>query len=169
MGAIASGGIRIVNEDVVRECGITDRELATVAATEERELERRERRYRGERPRVDGQGCTVILVDDGLATGSTTRAAVAALRQDRPSRIVVAVPVAAPETCALLRRDADVVVCAITPEPFHAVGLWYDNFAQTSDDEVRALLAQRAGEYADQHGAPPLGDTHVHQIEHRGE
>ncbi|HET7583477.1 MAG TPA: phosphoribosyltransferase [Gemmatimonadaceae bacterium] len=169
MGAIASGGTRIINEDVVREFGITDPELAAVAAAEERELERRERRYRDDRPRADVRGRTVILVDDGLATGSTMRAAVAALRQDQPDRIIVAVPVAARETCALLRREADGVICAVTPEPFHAVGLWYEDFTQTSDDEVRALLARRAAEvraraiaYAD---ADPVSRHHMDQWE----
>jgi putative phosphoribosyl transferase len=111
-----------------------------VTATEEAELERRERQYRGERPFPDVTGLTVLLVDDGLATGSSMRAAVAALRLEHPARIVVAVPIAPPETCAALRKEAEDVVCALTPEPFFAVGLWYQDFSQTTDDEVRDLL-----------------------------
>src|SRR5689334_3412105 len=130
MGALASGGVRVLNEEVVRMLGIADAVIDAVATEEWRELLRRERTYRGNRPAPQVRGRTVILVDDGLATGSTMRAAVAALRQQRPGRLVVAVPVGAAETCAELRHEADEVVCAQTPEPFHAVGIWYGDFSQ---------------------------------------
>lgn len=141
MGAIASGGVRVVNRAVVDQLRVAPRVIDQVAALEEVELKRREAAYRGGRPAPDARGRTVILVDDGLATGSTMRAAAAALRQQGPARLVVAVPVAAAETCQELRREVDEVVCALTPEPFYAVGLWYHDFSQTTDDEVRALLA----------------------------
>jgi predicted phosphoribosyltransferase len=144
MGAIASGGVRVLNKEVLRELPISDEDLDAVSAREQLELSRREEEYRGARPPADVRGKTVILVDDGLATGSTMRAAVAALRRLGPARIVVAVPVGARSTCAELAREADEAVCAEEPEPFHAVGLWYYDFAQTSDDEVRDLLAQAA-------------------------
>jgi putative phosphoribosyl transferase len=140
MGAIATGGVRVLNEDVVQTLRIRDEEIDAVAAAEQQELERRERLYRGDRPPPDVAGRTVILVDDGLATGSTMRAAVAALRQQQPARIIVAVPVGSPETCNEFQELADDVVCARTPDPFYAVGLWYGDFAQTSDEEVHALL-----------------------------
>jgi predicted phosphoribosyltransferase len=146
MGALATGGVRVLNEDVVRALGIPEDVIDEVAAGQQQELGRRERAYRDDRPVAEVCGRTVILVDDGLATGSTMRAAVAALRQRRPARIVVAVPVGSADTCAELREEADEVVCARTPEPFYAVGLWYDDFAQTTDDEVRDLLAQAAAE-----------------------
>jgi predicted phosphoribosyltransferase len=142
MGAIASGGVRVVDDRLIRDFGITDAELAAVAREEERELERREQRYRDRRPFPDVRGRTVILVDDGLATGSTMRAAAAALRAQGPKRVVVAVPVAAAETCDEFRGEVDDVVCAITPRPFHAVGLWYEDFSQTSDEEVHELLSR---------------------------
>ena len=140
MGAIASGGIRVVSDEVVAAFNIPDRVIAAVAAQEEEELWRRERLYRGDRPAADVRGRTVILVDDGLATGASMRAAAQALRAQQPERLVVAVPVAPPETCVSLRQEADDVVCALAPEPFLAVGNWYDDFSQTSDDEVRELL-----------------------------
>src|SRR5436190_4682670 len=140
MGAIASGGVRVLNEDVVDYLGIPGYVIDAVAANESLELQRREREYRGDRPPPDVRGKTVILIDDGLATGSTMRAAAAALRKQNPSRIVVAVPVAPAETCEEFRKEVDEVVCAATPEPFQGVGLWYDNFSQTSDEEVRQLL-----------------------------
>src|SRR5258705_7270953 len=152
MGAVATGGVRVLNEDVVRALGIPDYVIDAVAAWEERELERRERVYRGDRPPPEVRGRTVILVDDGLATGATMHAAVQALRRRQPTRIVVAVPTAAPETCEALRPEVDEIVCAVTPEPFYAVGLWYENFSQTTDEEVRELLAQSASEAA---GAAP--------------
>ncbi len=143
MGAIASGGIRVISEDVVRALGIPDRAIAATAAQEEHELERREHAYRGGLPPPAIPGRKVILVDDGLATGSTMRAAVAALRAQKPDRLVVAVPVAARETCEALRSEVDDIVCALTPEPFFAVGQWYQDFSQIDDDDVRELL-QRA-------------------------
>lgn len=161
MGAIASGGVRVVNRDVVEALGIPPYVLDQVAAEEARELERRERSYRGDRPEPRLAGRTVILVDDGLATGSTMRAAVAALRQQGPARIVVAVPVAAPSTCEELRREVGEVVCYATPEPFMAVGRFYDDFSQTTDDEVRELLAAaRAGEGASDAAGRDVGGSH---------
>ena len=140
MGAIASGGVRIVSADVVSAFGIPDRVLATVAAAEEQELQRRERLYREARPLPDVSGKTVVLVDDGLATGSTMRAAVATLRAMAAGRVVAAVPVAPPETCEALREVVDEMVCLLTPDPFLAVGAWYEDFSETSDETVRALL-----------------------------
>jgi putative phosphoribosyl transferase len=148
MGAIASGGASFVNEEVVRALGITEDELRAVASKEMQELERRERAYRDDRPPPDVRDKTVILIDDGLATGSSMMAAVAALRQEHPERIVVAVPVAARATCDQLATQVDDVVCAMTPEPFMAVGLWYEEFGQTTDDEVRDLLQQATQEHA---------------------
>ena len=140
MGAIASGGIRVLNDEVVTALHVPQRIIDAVADRERKELERRERAYRGARPPAAIRGKTVILVDDGLATGSSMRAAVAGLRAQGPARIVVAVPVAPPDTCELLEREVDAVVCAATPEPFHGVGLWYESFDQTTDEEVRGLL-----------------------------
>jgi predicted phosphoribosyltransferase len=140
MGAIASGGVRVLNPDAVNGLQISDDVIEAVAEKEQRELERREQLYRGDRPALDAKGRIVILVDDGLATGSTMRAAAAALRLQNPARIIVAVPVAAEETCNDLRNEVDEVVCAITPDSFLAVGLWYEDFSQTSDEEVRVLL-----------------------------
>ena len=149
MGAIATGGVRVVNRDVVDALHIAPDVLDRSAEAERRELERRERSYRGDRPEPKVEGRTVILVDDGLATGSTMRAAVQALRQQRPARIVVAVPVAAFATCEELRREVEEVVCFATPEPFMAVGRFYDDFSQTTDEEVHDLLASaRAGDEA---------------------
>jgi putative phosphoribosyl transferase len=140
MGAIASGGVRVVNRDVVRYLNVPEEVIDAVAMEERQELERRERAYRGGRPAPDVVGRTVILVDDGLATGSTMRAAATALRRQSPARIVIAVPVAAPQTCDEFRAEVDDIVCAVTPEPFQAVGLWYQDFSQTTDEEVRDLL-----------------------------
>ena len=148
MGAIASGGVRVLNDDVVSALRLSPAEIDAVAAQEQRELERRERQYRDDRPPPDLRGRTVILVDDGLATGATMRAAVAALRRQGPARIVVAVPVGAAETCRDFGAEADEVVCARMPQPFYAVGLWYGDFSQTSDEEVRELLALAAGDHA---------------------
>ena len=142
MGAIASGGVRVLNEDVVDYLRIPDEVIDAVAAEEQRELDRRERAYRGYAGAPDVRGRTVILVDDGLATGSSMRAAVIALREQQPDRIIVAVPVAARATCDEFRSQVDEIVCAVTPEPFRAVGLWYEDFSQTSDEEVRNLLAR---------------------------
>jgi putative phosphoribosyl transferase len=151
MGALATGGVRVLNKDVVRKLGIPEDVIDAVSAAERRELERRERNYRGDQPPPDLRGRTVILVDDGLATGATMRAAVAAVRQQGPARVVVAVPVGAPETCAELREEADETVCAITPDPFYAVGLWYEDFSQTSNEEVRDLLEQAAQDRTSSH------------------
>lgn len=140
MGAIASGGVRVLNEDVVRWYGISESAIERIAREEQEELERREREYRGDRPAPDLTNRVVILIDDGLATGSTMRAAAQAVRAHRPARVVIAVPVGAPQTCAELAAVADEVICARMPEPFSAVGQWYLNFDQTSDDEVRELL-----------------------------
>ena len=140
MGAIATGGVRVVDEELVRRLGIPRAMIDRVAAAEQAELERRERLYRGDRPPPRIEGLIVILVDDGIATGSTMRAAVRALRAQRPARIVVAAPAAAASTCAELRREADEVVCVTTPEPFDAVGLHYAEFPQLSDDAVREIL-----------------------------
>jgi len=142
MGAIATGGVRVLNEDVVGALGLSAKVIDAVAAREEKELERREHIYRGARTPPEVRERTVILVDDGLATGSTMRAAVAALRKQRPARIVVAVPVAAPETCEEFKTEVDETVCAATPRMFNGVGRWYEDFSQTSDGEVHELLAQ---------------------------
>jgi putative phosphoribosyl transferase len=146
MGALATGGVRVLNEDVVRALGISEDVIESVAAREQQELERREHVYRGNRPTLDVRGRMVILVDDGLATGSTMRAAVAALRRQAPARIIVAVPVGAPETCNELWAEADEVVCLRTPEQFRAVGFWYEDFSQTTDQEVHELLERAAEE-----------------------
>jgi putative phosphoribosyl transferase len=148
MGAIASGGVCVLNDDVVRPLRIHRRVIDAIAAEEKAELERREREYRGDRPAPNVQGQTAILIDDGLATGSTMRAAVTALRRLSPARIVVAVPVGAPETCAEFKDEADEAICALEPEPFYSVGLWYKDFSQTTDEEVRDLLERAAGERA---------------------
>lgn len=148
MGAIASGGMRLVNDTVVRELGISSAAIEEVVRAERIELERREHRYRDDRPPPDVRGRTVVLVDDGLATGATMRVAVRALRALQPARIVVAVPVAAADTCESLRSEADEVLCARTPRSFRAVGQWYQDFSQTSDEEVGALLNQSARETA---------------------
>ncbi len=144
MGAVASGGVIVLNEEATRSLGIPASMIEAVAAREQREIARRDRLYRGTRPPLDVRDKTIIIVDDGLATGSTMRAAVEALRDRSPKRIVVAVPVGAASTCRQLREIADEVICPSTPEPFDAVGLWYANFEQTSDAEVRDLLDRSA-------------------------
>lgn len=141
MGAVASGGVRVLNEPVVDRLGISAEALDRATARELRELERRERAYRGTRPPLDVRGKVVILVDDGLATGSTMRAAVAALRRLNPARVVVAVPVGARETCSDF-EEADETICAHEPEPFYGVGMWYGDFSQTTDEEVQDLLGR---------------------------
>jgi predicted phosphoribosyltransferase len=146
MGAVATGAVRVLNDQVVSGLGIPDYVIDAVVNWETEELKRRERLYRGSRPAPDVRGKTVILVDDGLATGSTMLAAAQALRQQKPGRIVVAVPVAAPDTCELLQSQVDEVICPVTPEPFYAVGLWYRDFSQTTDEEVRELLARSSSE-----------------------
>jgi putative phosphoribosyl transferase len=140
MGAIASGDVRVLNHDVINAISVPDEIIETVTAVEYEELRRRERSYRGERPAPDVHGRTVILVDDGLATGASMRAAVAALRQKGAARIVVAVPVGAPSTCHELEQGADEVICLTTPYAFVGVGQYYEDFSQTSDEEVRDLL-----------------------------
>jgi putative phosphoribosyl transferase len=144
MGAIASGGVRVLNDDVVRAYAIPQQAIDVVAREEEAELIRREREYRRGTPAPHLGGKTVILVDDGLATGSTMRAAVEAVRQHGPARVIVAVPVGAPSTCQEFADVTDETVCARMPEPFFAVGQWYVDFAQTTDDEVRSLLQEHA-------------------------
>ncbi|MEW6037539.1 MAG: phosphoribosyltransferase [Pseudomonadota bacterium] len=142
LGAIASGGVRVLNLDLVAALRISEETIEAIAGRQRQELERRERVYRGDHPPPAVENCCVILVDDGLATGASMRAAVAALRQQRPASIVVAIPVAPPDTVERLRKEADDVVCLEMPEPFMAVGRWYREFPQTSDDEVRSLLAR---------------------------
>jgi putative phosphoribosyl transferase len=144
MGAIAAGGVRVLNPDVVTALRISEQMIAVVAAEEQKELERQQCAYRGDVPFPDLAGRTVIVVDDGLATGSTMRAAVKALRQMQPARVIVAAPVAAAETCGILAVEADEVVCVSTPESFHAVSMWYEEFSQTTDQEVRTLLEESA-------------------------
>jgi predicted phosphoribosyltransferase len=142
MGAIASGGIQLINEELLEAAGISPEEFAAVVKKETIELERRETLYRPGRPRLDIAGRSVLLVDDGIATGFTMRAAVAALRRAGCRDITVAVPVGARSTCADLNEEVEALVCPLQPEPFHAVGLWYDNFTPTEDDEVRECLAR---------------------------
>src|SRR6266513_1335505 len=143
MGAIASGGVRVLNQDVLRYIPVPQQAIDAVAAREQQELVRRERSYRGSRAPLDVRDKTVIVVDDGLATGSTMRAAVAALRKMEPKAITVAVPVAAPQTCEEFRNEGIEIACLRTPDPFEAVGLWYEDFSQTSDEEVQELLHER--------------------------
>ena len=147
MGAIASGGVRVLNEDVVAALGPNAQEaIELVAEAELAELHSREKRYRDDRPPPDLRGRCVILVDDGLATGATMRAAARAIRRGEPSEIVVAVPVAAESSCVEMRAEADAVICAMTPDPFYGVGQFYRHFSQTSDEEVRDLLQRAAKE-----------------------
>jgi len=146
MGAIATGGVLVLDERVLRWLGINEDQIQKTLARELDELRRREATYRDGRPLPDLKGKTVILVDDGLATGASMQAAAGAVRRHEPARIVVAVPVASRATCDRFRDEVDEVVCAVTPEPFYAVGNWYEDFSQTSDEEVRELLARAAGE-----------------------
>lgn len=140
IGAIASGGIRVLNEDIIRRLHISEEMIDHVAQRELKELQRREQRYRGDNPPPEVLDKTVILIDDGLATGASMRAAIAGLRAQHPARIVVAVPTAAPETCEDFKAEVDEVVCAMTPEPFLGVGRWYEDFSQTTDEGVRLFL-----------------------------
>jgi predicted phosphoribosyltransferase len=140
-GAIASGGLVVLDRDLIGQLRLPGAAIERVIAREAAELERRERTYREDQPPPDLRGRTVILIDDGLATGSTMTAAAAAVRQEAPARVIVAVPVAAADTCEMLRREADEVVCLLTPSPFHAVGTWYEDFRPVDDTEVRRLLA----------------------------
>ncbi len=141
-GAISSGGVRVLDEDIARMAGVTTEEIESVTEREKKELERRERVYRGERAAREVKGKTVLLVDDGIATGSSMRAGIAALRRREPARIVVATPVAPASTCRRLRKEADEIVCVQMPETFHAIGEFYANFLPTGDEEVRALLEE---------------------------
>lgn len=141
MGAIASGGARVLNEDVINDLAIPPAAIERAVARETEELRRREAAYRGDRAPLDLAGRTVVLIDDGLATGATMRVAVVAVQTAGASRVIVAVPVAAHDTCVELRQVVDKVVCAMTPEPFYAVGAWYHEFPPTSDDEIRRLIA----------------------------
>jgi predicted phosphoribosyltransferase len=150
IGAIASGGTRVLNAKLAERIGLPAEWIEAIDAKERRELERRERAYRGDRPPPDVSGRTVILVDDGLATGSTMLAAVSALRAAAPERVVVAVPVADPRVCEVIGREADEAVCLLTPTPMHSVGEWYEDFSQTSDEEVRELLARALADHDDQ-------------------
>ncbi len=149
MGAIAAGGVQVLSQDVIAQLGISRAMVEQVAARERVELERRDKAYHADRPKAPLQGKTVIVIDDGLATGSTMEAAVSALRQSGAARIIAAAPVGAPESCRRLRAVADEVVCLETPEPFNAVGLWYRQFDQTADSEVVVLLRRAAGEPAE--------------------
>jgi predicted phosphoribosyltransferase len=144
LGAVATGGVRVLNEEVIRTLAIAPDVIETVTAAEQQELARRERVYRGERPPLEVRGRILILVDDGLATGATMRAAVTALRQQQPARLIIAVPMAAAETCEALRAEVDEIICAVTPQSFYAVGQGYDDFSQTTDAEVRDLLQRAA-------------------------
>lgn len=155
MGAIASGGVRVVNEDVQRLLRIPDEVVDRVAAAQAEELARRERLYRDDRPPARIEGRVVFLVDDGLATGSTMRAAAQAVRRRRPARTIIAVPTAARETCELLRSEVDEIRCVLTPEPFNAVGQWYEDFSQTSDSEVRELLERARAAFETHHRLSP--------------
>jgi predicted phosphoribosyltransferase len=154
IGAIATGGVRVVSPELIDRLGVTRQQLEAIAADEEAELERREREFRGDRPSPSLDDKTVILVDDGLATGSTMRAAAAALRQQHPAKIVAAVPTAAPDTCEEFRNVVDEVICGITPDRFLAVGQWYEDFSQTTDQEVRDLLIQAAEAGSPHHPQP---------------
>lgn len=140
IGAIASGGARVLNQDLIRQLSLSDEIIEHIVAREQHELERRERTYRGQRPMLDVRDRTIIIVDDGLATGSSMRAAIAALRQKRPAKLIVAVPVGASVTCSELEALADEAICLETPENFSAVGLWYKDFSQVTDEEVIDLL-----------------------------
>jgi putative phosphoribosyl transferase len=158
MGAIASGGVCVLNEELVRAAAIPNEIIKAVAADEERELERREHLYREDRPAVAVQGRTVILVDDGLATGSSMRVAIMALKRKKTAQIVVAVPVGASAACLEIESEVDQIICLVTPEHFRSVGEWYWDFSQTSDEEVRDLL-RRAGAFPENE-VPAIRDLH---------
>jgi erythromycin esterase-like protein/predicted phosphoribosyltransferase len=163
MGAVGSGGVRVLHKEMVERLGISEEQIGEVTAREQKELARREVLYRDGRPPPDVRGKTVILVDDGLATGATMQAAIEALRQQKPEAIVVAVPVAPAETCEELRKLADEVICAFTPEPLYGVGRWYQDFSQTSNEEVRELLKEQAPTSRDQSSSVPRADTPLAQ------
>ncbi|MEX2016131.1 MAG: phosphoribosyltransferase [Candidatus Hydrogenedentales bacterium] len=147
IGAIAEGGYSVLNRQVVSQLGVVDEQLSEIVAREAEELDRRGKLYRGDAPPISVEGMTAILIDDGLATGATMLVAVEAVRARGPKKLVVAVPVAPPESCEMLRAKVDEVICAVTPDPFRSVSLWYRQFQQTTDDEVRDLL-QRAQRWA---------------------
>jgi putative phosphoribosyl transferase len=151
IGAIAASGFQVLNEDAIRDLGVTDKQIAEVAEREAAELRRREKEYRDDRPPVRVANRVAILVDDGLATGFTMRAAIAAVRERGPQRLVVAVPVGAVETCAELEREVGLLVCPLQPDPFHAVGLWYRDFTPTTDEEVRECLIASSVNYQAAH------------------
>jgi predicted phosphoribosyltransferase len=142
IGAIATGGVRVLNRDIIRMLSIPDEVINFVARRELQELQRRERLYRGDRPPPEVHDRTIILIDDGLATGASMRAAVVSLRAQHPARIVVAVPIAAENVCEAFRTEVDEIICAVTPEPFYGVGRWYEDFSQITDQEVRILLEE---------------------------
>ena len=158
LGAIARGGTRVLNDEVVQLLGLREEDVEHIARREQRELERREHAYRGDRPPLEVAERAAILVDDGLATGSSMRAAVKAVRAERPKQVIVAVPVAAPSTCESMAREVDAIVCLYTPEPFYAVGLWYEDFSQTTDEEVSELLARAAAEQGAEAAHPEAAD-----------
>jgi len=147
LGAIASGGVRVLNHDVVHMAGIDEQVIDAIAEREQKEIERRERAYRDGAAAPEITGKTIILIDDGLATGATMLAAARAILKQHPARLVVAVPVASPEACDYFRREVDEIVCAEMPQPFRAVGEWYEDFSPTTDDEVRDLLARAARQH----------------------
>lgn len=157
MGAVAAGGVEVLSRDLIKDLDIPASLVQQVAVRERMELDRRDGAFRENREPLDVHGKVVVLTDDGLATGATMEAAIIALRRQQPSRIVVAVPVGAAETCKRLRRLADELVCVTTPEPFNAVGQWYEDFSQTDDDEVRRLLraAARSATPAPAHTSTP--------------
>jgi putative phosphoribosyl transferase len=142
IGAIATGGVRVLNRDIIRTLSIPDEVINFVARRELQELQRRERLYRGDRPPPEVRDRTIILIDDGLATGASMRAAVVSLRARHPARILVAVPIAAETVCEAFRTEVDEIICAVTPEPFYGVGRWYEDFSQITDQEVRILLEE---------------------------
>jgi putative phosphoribosyl transferase len=162
MGAIATGGVRVLNEDVIRKLQITDEMIEAAAEEQERELRRRELEYRGDRAPLELGGKTVILVDDGLATGASMRAAVQALKLHSPAKIIVAVPVGAEETCRLFQGEVDELICGETPEDFRAVGAWYHDFTQTTDEEVCRLI----DEISHQHKVHDLVKKHPERYSH---
>jgi putative phosphoribosyl transferase len=169
-GALASDGMRVLNDEIVHALALADDEIETVVAREQREIERRERTYRGDRPLFDVQGKTVILVDDGVATGATLRAALAALRARKPAKIIAAVGVAPVETCETLAAEVDELVCLLKPDPFWAVGLWFADFSPTTDEEVRTLLAQADDLLRTEKGEQSMTTMHTmteQPIEHR--
>jgi putative phosphoribosyl transferase len=154
-GAVASGNVRVLDRQIIEAVGVSETQIAQTTQAVKADLERRERLFRGSRPPLKVEGRTVILVDDGIATGSSIRAAIRALRQMKPARIVVAVPVAPVSTCDCLRREVDELVCLHTPESFFAIGQFYADFSQVPDEDVAGLLQRGVEPRAAEHGAPP--------------